>query len=419
MGKKNRAPEPKESAFESAKAAFDRVGEDYIPASKAVELSKTEEPAEEVPEVSVDAAATPETPVDVPGTDDAEAVPETDNAEAVPGTDAPEPAEASDAESVESADSDANGVESADNAETPEVSEHEAVDSDVTPEVPVEGDTTPDADTAASETEEDSATPEPEAVEVADDAEEESDDFWTFAAVEPESEEVTEMEKLTMETKEITLGVHRSPSVKVDTESREQEKKPKFYVKTFDRLKDALRTHADSTEHVEHMEHADDSTASSGGSSRDAAIRKRVMQIEDEETRNYLLDRVLPQMAWYSTKSAQYQAMYYRLMGATILLGALIPAFSVGANSTAVKVILALLGASVTGLNAYLALHNYHDLWITYRTTREDLIHHLYCYFNHAGAFSSAEDLNVLLVNVCEDTLSKEHGGWTTILQKT
>ena len=414
MGKKNRAPEPKESAFESAKAAFDRVGEDYIPASKAVELSKTEEPAEEVPEVSVDAAATPETPVDVP---------ETDNAEAVPGTDAPEPAEASDAESVESADSDANGVESADNAETPEVSEHEAVDSDVTPEVPVEGDTTPDADTAASETEEDSATPEPEAVEVADDAEEESDDFWTFAADEPESEEVTEMEKLTMETKEITLGVHRSPSVKVDTESREQEKKPKFYVKTFDRLKDALRTHADSTEHVEHMEHADDSTASSGGSSRDAAIRKRVMQIEDEETRNYLLDRVLPQMTWYSKRSDQYRTAYYRLMALTIFLGGLIPVFSVGGSYAIVKVILALLGASVTAINAYMALHNYHDLWITYQKTREDLIHVLYCYFNNAGVFAqkkmSERDLNVLLVDVCEDTLSKENGGWTTIVQKT
>ncbi len=415
MGKKNRAPEPKESAFESAKAAFDRVGEDYIPASKAVELSKTEEPAEEVPEVSVDAAATPETPVDVPGTDDAEAV---------PGTDAPEPAEASDAESVESADSDANGVESADNAETPEVSEHEAVDSDVTPEVPVEGDTTPDADTAASETEEDSATPEPEAVEVADDAEEESDDFWTFAADEPESEEVTEMEKLTMETKEITLGVHRSPSVKVDTESREQEKKPKFYVKTFDRLKDALRTHADSTEHVEHMEHADESTASSGGSSRDAAIRKRVMQIEDEETRNYLLDRVLPQMTWYSKKSANYQKKYHQLMTAAICLGALIPVFSVWANNAAFKVILAFLGASVTAVNAYLALYKYQELWIAYRSAREELIHTLYSYFNKAGVFAqkkmTEKELNVLLVEVCENALSKENGGWTTtILQKT
>lgn len=262
-------------------------------------------------------------------------------------------------------------------------------------------------DSDASETDEDSD--EPDAVEDApEEPEDASDSFWTFDADAPEAE-VTEMEKLTMETKEITLGVHHSPPREADATPREQESKARF--KAFERLKDAFKVRADSAEQ------ADDTPAS--GSSRDAAIRKRVMQIEDEETRNYLLDRVLPQMTWYSKKSKQYQTMYYRLMAATILMGALIPAFSVGANSTVIKVILALLGASVTGINAYLALHNYHDLWITYRTTREDLIHHLYCYFNKAGVFSSSEDLDVLLVNVCEDTLSKENGGWTTIIQKT
>ena len=147
------------------------------------------------------------------------------------------------------------------------------------------------------------------------------------------------------------------------------------------------------------------------------------MQIEDEETRNYLLDRVLPQMAWYSKRSEQYRTAYYRLMALTIFLGGLIPVFSVGGSYAIVKVILALLGASVTAINAYMALHNYHDLWITYQKTREDLIHVLYCYFNNAGVFAqkkmSERDLNLLLVDVCEDTLSKENGGWTTIVQKT
>ncbi|MBQ9521466.1 MAG: DUF4231 domain-containing protein [Oscillospiraceae bacterium] len=501
MGKKNRAPEPEKSAFDRAKAAFDRVGEDYIPASKAVELSKAEEPAE-----TPDAAATPETPVDtvpapdtdnagaVTDTDNAGTVTDTDNAEAVTKSDADatpdEPAEVSDAESVEAVDSDANGVEAADSdaesvdtsdaesvepetnadasepadsaetqevsvetpeasaatpeapvseaadtpeasepADTPETSDSDATpetsDSAKTPETPVDNDVTPevsadapDTNNAAPETVDDSATPEPETVE--EEETDEADDFWTFDADEPESEEVTEMEKLTMETKEITLGVHRGSSAHADTQSREQEKKPKFRFKVFDRLKDALRTRADSAEHVEQ---SDDNPPSSSSSARDAAIRKRVMQIDDEETRNYLLDRVLPQMVWYGKKVTQYRTMYFRLMAATILLGALIPVFSVGANSTAVKVIIAFLGASVTGINAYIALHNYRDLWLTYQTTRETLIHTLYCYFNQAGVFShnnmSAEDLNVLLVNVCEDTLSKEHGGWTTILQKT
>ena len=159
----------------------------------------------------------------------------------------------------------------------------------------------------------------------------------------------------------------------------------------------------------------------SQGSSRDEALRNRVMQMEDAETRDYLLNRVLPQMTWYSKKGAKYKTQYQRLMTLTIFLGALIPVFALLTNYTAVKVIVALLGASVTGVNAYLALQNYHDLWLTYRSTREDLIHTLYCYFNHAGMFAqkdkSEQEMNVMLVDLCEDALSKETGRWTTIVQ--
>jgi len=381
MAKKNRVTEPEQSTFDRAKAAFDRVGEDYVPASKAV---VTEEPAE-APEVPVDDPAAP---------------PETDGTESASAADAPEPVTETDNEPV---------------TETDAADASEPVDSNADMGEPADSDADAlETDSDAPETDDDSGTPEepePEAVE--DAPEEPEDEPDGFDAEEPEAAEVTEMEKLTMETKEITLGVHHSaPPPGTEKEPREQEKKSKPRFKAFEQLKDAFRASAES---------ADDTPVS--GSSRDAAIRKRVMQIEDEETRNYLLDRVLPQMAWYGKKVTQYRTMYFRLMAATILLGALIPVFSVGANSTAVKVIIAFLGASVTGINAYIALHNYRDLWLTYQTTRETLVHTLYCYFNQAGLFSynnmSAEDLNVLLVNVCEDTLSKEHGGWTTILQKT
>lgn len=356
MGKKHR--EPEKSAFENAKAAFERAGEEDTPVMKTVELSE-----------AADAPAPPEIPV--PETETPASGTDADGAEAPPS--------GADSDTPDTTEADADGDSPESNADSVEADTTEA-DSD---ETPVSDD---------AETEE----------EYGDDEDDFPDDTGP---------EVTEMETHTMETKEITLGYHRSQPADADTKPYEtqtdKEPKAKIHFKAFDKLKDAFRVREEEA-----------GEAARAGSSRDAALRKRVMQIEDEETRNYLLDRVLPQMTWYSAKSAQYQAMYYRLMGATILLGALIPAFAVGANSTAVKVMLALLGASVTGLNAYIALHNYHNLWITYRTTRETLMHTLYCYFNQAGVFASAEDLNVLLVNVCEDTLSKEHGGWTTILQK-
>ena len=226
---------------------------------------------------------------------------------------------------------------------------------------------------------------------------------------EPEAE-FAETERHTMETKEFTVGYHRQRTESAEPVRDGKKRGTKSRFKALDRLKDALRSRA------EEEQGPDDDPQS--GSSRDEAIRKRVMQMEDGETRNYLLDRVLPQMKWYSRKCAKYQTMYYRFMAAAILLGGLIPVFSVGGSYGVVKVILALLGASVTAINAYLALYKYHELWIAYRGTREELIHTLYSYFNRAGVFAqkkmSEAELNVLLVDVCENALSKEMGGWTT-----
>ena len=403
MGKKHR--EPEKSAFENAKAAFERAGEEDTPVMKTVELSK-----------AADAPATPEAPVSETESPDTSAAPDSDSADA----DAEAPPSDADSTATESATDSApteptvSDADSAATEPTESSTDSDAADAETPPSDADGTATESDSDaveTSVSSTDGD-ATESP--VSETDDGDgEEYDDEDDFPDDFPDDTgpEVTEMENHTMETKEITLGYHRSQPSDADTRPYEtqtaKEPKAKVHLPAFDKIKDAFRVQEQTDE------------AATAGSSRDAALRKRVEQIEDEETRNYLLDRVLPQMTWYGRKSAQYQAMYYRLMGATILLGALIPAFAVGANNTAVKVILALLGVSVTAINAYIALHNYHDLSITYRTTRETLMHTLYCYFNRAGVFSSAEDLNVLLVNVCEDTLSKEHGGWTTILQKT
>lgn len=143
---------------------------------------------------------------------------------------------------------------------------------------------------------------------------------------------------------------------------------------------------------------------------RDAAIRRRVMQIEDEETRNYLLDRVLPQMTWYSQKAANYRATYYRLMTVSVVMCAAIPAFAACADSNAVKTGIAFLGSAVMAVNAYNTLRNFRGLSAKYRKARETLSHILYCYFNKAEAFKgmeTPENLNVLLVDACEAAIKK------------
>lgn len=445
MKKKDSVPESERSAFEDARAALERAGED----PSATETFQ----APETPE-AVDGAETPEI------ADDAQ-IPEASASEADDGGETSEPdgdaqtleaaapenaenetpgtAQASDTPAPETGDGETPALASeTDDAQTPEAAAPETAE-DETPDavqasetfVPAFGAEASAFDADANEpapeitlAEESENIPEAPVSERVDNAPAESggepsgngapyaESVRAFAeGAEPE---ITKTEKHTMEIKEITLNPRRNnpadgaEEAEAVKEPKERAAKPRF--QAFERIKEAVRARAE----------ADDGNPPSG-SARDAALRKRVMQIEDDETRNYLLDRVLPQMTWYSKRSAQYRTMYYRLMAATIILGGLIPVFSVGGSYAAVKVILALLGASVTAINAYIALHDYHDLWITYQKTREDLIHILYCYFNGAGVFSkkrmSEKDLNVLLVDVCEDTLSKENGGWTTIVQ--
>ena len=483
MKKKRRNPRPERSAFESARAALERAGEEYPPA--------TEEDAPGTPESSEasDAPETLDTPafatvedmeepdavedaddadaeaVETTDSADADAVESTDNAdaeipenpdnveaEAVESTDTVEPDAAENTDSTE-----AEAVENTDNAEPDTVESTNAVETqapestdNIEPETvesadaveaqppestdAVEAETSadteqaaafvqpdivaeevPDADAAFSEESADAPSDEPEAVEDTDAESAWDVDYEPFPGMESE---VTDTERHTMETREITLGYKGPDADKPESDeaesgkkSEKRGKKPRF--NPLDRLKAAVQEYANREKADKEPDDVPPSAVS-----KDAVIRKRVMQIEDEDTRNYLLDRVLPQMTWYGRKSAQYQKMYYRFMVATIVLGALIPISALLAH----LIVAALLGASVTAINAYLALRKYQELWVSYRNIREDLLHTLYCYFNRAGVFakkdSTQEELNVLLVDTCENAFSKESGGWSTTMQK-
>jgi len=156
--------------------------------------------------------------------------------------------------------------------------------------------------------------------------------------------------------------------------------------------------------------------------SRDTLLADMAAQVQNEKLRSYINGRIIPQMKWYSSKSREYKRKYHRCMTASILLGALIPVFSVFADGAVeVKVILTSLGAAVTAINAYLSLHGYKDLWLNYRTIRERLLRILYCYFNDAGIFAQKDtqaERDVLLINICEEELSCENDGWLTYMKE-
>lgn len=160
----------------------------------------------------------------------------------------------------------------------------------------------------------------------------------------------------------------------------------------------------------------------SANSTRSADLNELVAQVQNEKTRHYIACRLMTQMEWYSRKSRECKKQFYRWTTVTILIGALIPIVSVFADgSIEMKVLLASLGSVVTACNAYMALHNFKDLWLTYRNLREKLLRILYFYFNHAGVFSqniTQDAMDALLVNICEEEMSGENRDWVSLMQK-
>jgi len=165
-----------------------------------------------------------------------------------------------------------------------------------------------------------------------------------------------------------------------------------------------------------------DSRKENSRQSRDAALSNLIEQVQNEKTKDYITNRIVPQMEWYSSKSRSYKKKYFRWMTAVIMIGAFVPVVSVFADGSIwVKALLAALGAGTTACNAYLSLQNYKDLWLTYRKTREAVLRTLYFYFNNIGVFSQSgtqEEKDAHLITICENELSSETDGWQSSIEK-
>ena len=158
------------------------------------------------------------------------------------------------------------------------------------------------------------------------------------------------------------------------------------------------------------------------GNKRDASLEYFISKVQCENTKNYITNRILPQMKWYSSKSSENKRKYNFWMTVAILLGAMIPVVSVFADGSIwVKALIVALGAAVTACNSYISLHNFKDLWFTYRNAREVLLRILYSYFNNVGIFSQSvtqKEKDILLVKLCEEELSHETDNWFSLLKK-
>jgi len=113
--------------------------------------------------------------------------------------------------------------------------------------------------------------------------------------------------------------------------------------------------------------------------------------MKDREDIKQRLDN---QIEWYDSKSSGNQRTYRRLRGIEIVSAAAIPlvaaAQSIVQIPTAVAAILmALLGSVVTVCTGFLALGNYHENWIEYRTICETLRKEKFMYLTRSDLYSN------------------------------
>jgi len=97
-----------------------------------------------------------------------------------------------------------------------------------------------------------------------------------------------------------------------------------------------------------------------------------------------------------------------------IVAAALIPLFA-GIEITGTKIplfVTGILGVMVVVLEGFQMLFQFHDNWIRYRSTCEQLKHEKYLFLGKAGPYLEADNPHALLAERVESLVSQEHAKW-------
>jgi uncharacterized protein DUF4231 len=132
--------------------------------------------------------------------------------------------------------------------------------------------------------------------------------------------------------------------------------------------------------------------------------------------------RLEDQIEWYDRRAAEAQRAYRRLKVIEVVLGALIPFLAGFQDNLAIvmpaslhllpAVLIALLGVAIVVLEGLQHLNQYHQLWLTYRSTCAALEHEKFLFLADAGPYGATEDKRAYLAERIEELLSGEQARW-------
>lgn len=129
-----------------------------------------------------------------------------------------------------------------------------------------------------------------------------------------------------------------------------------------------------------------------------------------------VIDRLEDQIKWYDKESASSKRMFKRLKTATLAISVSIPLSAAFATRYPLYtgVITGAMGASIALLEGLQQLNQYHQNWITYRSTAEALKHEKFLFLSTAGPYAAANNPKALLAERIESLVSQEHAKWAS-----
>ena len=152
-----------------------------------------------------------------------------------------------------------------------------------------------------------------------------------------------------------------------------------------------------------------------------AANEFRYSKQYNNTTNEYIQNRLIAQIRWYSAKSRKEQKHYKQLSVVSIIVTAIIPIFTLLLDfdciNTFAKIVIAVLSSCASVITGINTLYKHKELWVQYRTNCELLKSVLHRFYTQSDEFNgkTEEEAFKILVSSCEQYFVKEFDNWNNI----
>ncbi|WP_150084424.1 DUF4231 domain-containing protein [Prosthecochloris aestuarii] len=125
----------------------------------------------------------------------------------------------------------------------------------------------------------------------------------------------------------------------------------------------------------------------------------------------YLENRLEDQITWYDKKSGVNKLGFIGFQIATLIASASIPVISLFSGAIWARLVVAILGSTTTVTAGIVALYQFREHWIQYRTTAESLKQEKYRFHTKTEPYSGENAFSILVDRV-ESLVFEENTTW-------